>query len=143
MDLCNTQCPLCGPVYDPVCAVEQLTGQMEQFHNPCEVQRRICNTGRGKKFLNYFWNKIKENFNSIVDWKIISPENCGSTSDNKVFSLKSQDPECPELCTLEYKPICARFMTLEKEFSNECELKTTICQTKQGKFRRIIKHLFL
>lgn len=45
---------------------------------------------------------------------------------------------CPELCSLEYRPICARFMTLEKEFSNECELKTTVCQTKQE--WHIVKH---
>lgn len=61
------------------------------------------------------------------EWQIVDSTHCAAN-----FNSQSQYSECPQFCTLEYQPICARFMTLEKEFSNECELKTTICQTKQS-----------
>ncbi|XP_046811559.1 uncharacterized protein LOC124420985 [Lucilia cuprina] len=109
----HSQCPqVCTLEYKPVCA--QYQTDLKQFRNQCQLDKEKCETK--------------------IDWQLVDTSYCVAIKDINVsspFKSPAQDNDCPEFCTLEYQPICARFMTLEKEFSNECELKTTICQTKQ------------
>lgn len=67
----------------------------------------------------------------ISDWEVVKQGKC-------FFDEITENPKCPQVCTLEYRPICARFKNEMREFSNNCDLQRTICETNQSKFPEIL-----
>lgn len=70
----------------------------------------------------------------FTEWQIVLNGPCPSEDlDNKAVKLSGK-PKCPQFCTLEYRPICAKFNNELREFSNNCDLESTICETNESKF---------
>ena len=126
--------------YKPVCA--RFNQELREFGNNCELAKTKCETQQGKiSYLkrNYWFNSPLINVLQLqlfsLDWQIVNQGSC-STKTNVPIA-----PSCPKFCTREYEPVCAEFNSEMKEFSNQCVLRQTICETNTSKLKTALNEL--
>ncbi|KAM7342790.1 uncharacterized protein ACRADG_010077 [Cochliomyia hominivorax] len=105
--IANSECPkFCTDEYSPICA--EYKGEQKEFPNKCEILRTICKTQE--------------------KWKVIKLGYCPLTSRGLSTSQLST---CPQFCTRDHKPVCAKLNNKFRTFSNKCELQRLNCESEK------------
>ncbi|XP_044742657.1 agrin-like isoform X2 [Chrysoperla carnea] len=101
----------CTREYKPVCGLDN-TGNKQLFSNKCMFENEQCE-------------------NRGAEWRMVSLLKCIEQSTN-------DDLECPQICPLSYRPLCAMDNTGNtKTFSNECYFKAEQCENRGAEWRVI------